>query len=157
MARDISTNRFAAQNRKARHDFFIEDTLDAGMVLTGTEVKSLRLGRVSLAEAFAVIRDGEAFLVACTIEPYAQGNRANHAPARDRRLLLHAREIERLRQRTEERGLAIVPLRLYFKEGRAKVELALARGRNFVDKRQSMADRDAKREIERATRRGERE
>ena len=146
-----------ASNRRAFREYEVLERVEAGIQLVGTEVKSLRLGRVSLAEAFAVIRDGEAFLVACTIEPYAQGNRANHAPARDRRLLLHAREIERLRQRTEERGLAIVPLRLYFKEGRAKVELALARGRNFVDKRQSMADRDAKREIERATRRGERE
>jgi len=146
-----------ASNRRAFREYEVLERVEAGIQLVGTEVKSLRLGRVSLAEAFAVIRDGEAFLVACTIEPYAQGNRANHAPARDRRLLLHAREIERLRRRTEERGLAIVPLRLYFKEGRAKVELALARGRNFVDKRQSMADRDAKREIERATRRGERE
>ena len=146
-----------ASNRRAFREYEVLERFEAGIALVGTEVKSLRLGRVSLAEAFAVIRDGEAFLVACTIEPYAQGNRANHAPARDRRLLLHRREIERLRQRTEERGLAIVPLRLYFKDGRAKVELALARGRNVVDKRQSMADRDAKREIERATRRGERE
>ena len=146
-----------ASNRRAFREYEVLERVEAGIQLVGTEVKSLRLGRVSLAEAFAVIRDGEAFLVACTIEPYAQGNRANHAPARDRRLLLHAREIERLRQRTEERGLAIVPLRLYFKDGRAKVELALGRGRNIVDKRQNMAERDAKREIERATRRGERE
>jgi len=146
-----------ASNRRAFREYEMLERLEAGIELLGTEVKSLRLGRVSLAEAFGVIRDGEAFLVACTIEPYAQGNRANHAPARDRRLLLHGREIERLRSRTAERGLAIVPLRLYFKDGRVKVELALARGRNVVDKRHSMAERDAKREIERATRRAERE
>ena len=103
------------------------------------------------------MRDHEVYLIACTIEPYAQGNRANHAPARDRRLLLHAREIERLRQSTAEKGLAIIALRLYFKAGRVKVELALARGRNVVDKRHAMAERDARREIERAVRRGDRE
>lgn len=146
-----------ASNRRARHEYEVLETLEAGIQLVGTEVKSLRLGRVSLAEAFAVVRGGEVFLVACTIEPYAQGNRSNHAPARDRRLLLHGREIERLRQRSEEKGLSIVPLRLYFKQGKVKVELALGRGRNVVDKRHSMADRDARREIERAVRRGDRE
>ena len=139
-----------ASNRRAFREYEMLERLEAGIELLGTEVKSLRLGRVSLAEAFGVIRDGEAFLVACTIEPYAQGNRANHAPARDRRLLLHGREIERLRQRTAERGLAIVPLRLYFKDGRVKLEVGLGRGKNIADKRQSMASRDAKREIDRA-------
>ena len=146
-----------ASNRRALHEYEIMERLEAGIELYGTEVKSLRLGRVSLAEAFAVVRDHEVYLLACTIEPYAQGNRANHTPARDRRLLLHGREIERLRQRTAERGLAIVALRLYFKGGRVKVELGLGRGRNVVDKRHAMAERDAKREIERVVRRGDRE
>jgi SsrA-binding protein len=146
-----------ASNRRALHEFEMMERFEAGIELYGTEVKSLRLGRVSLAEAFAVVRDHEVYLVACTIEPYAQGNRANHAPARDRRLLLHGREIERLRQRTAEKGLAIVPLRLYFKGGRVKVELGLGRGRNVVDTRHAMAERDAKREIERVVRRGDRE
>jgi len=139
-----------ASNRRAFREYEMLERLEAGIELLGTEVKSLRLGRVSLAEAFGVVRDGEVFLVACTIEPYAQGNRANHAPARDRRLLLHGREIERLRQRTAERGLAIVPLRLYFKDGRVKVELALARGKRSYDKRQDLARRDADREVQRA-------
>ncbi|MDX6377773.1 MAG: SsrA-binding protein [Gaiellaceae bacterium] len=146
-----------ASNRRALHEYEVLERFEAGISLQGTEVKSLRLGRVSLAEAFAVVRDHEVYLVACTIEPYAQGNRANHAPARDRRLLLHAREIERLRQRTAEKGLAIIALRLYFKAGRVKVELALARGRNVVDKRHALAERDARRESERAVRRGDRE
>jgi SsrA-binding protein len=146
-----------ASNRRALHEYEVMERFEAGIELFGTEVKSLRLGRVSLAEAFAVVRGHEVYLVACTIEPYAQGNRANHAPARDRRLLLHGREIERLRQRTAEKGLAIVALRLYFKGGRVKVELGLGRGRNVVDKRHAMAERDAKREIERAVRRGDRE
>jgi SsrA-binding protein len=146
-----------ASNRRALHEYEVMERFEAGIELYGTEVKSLRLGRVSLAEAFAVVRDHEVYLIACTIEPYAQGNRANHAPARDRRLLLHGREIERLRQRTAEKGLAIVALRLYFKGGRVKVELALGRGRNVVDKRHAMAERDAKREIERVVRRGDRE
>ncbi len=146
-----------ASNRRALHEYEVMERFEAGIALYGTEVKSLRLGRVSLAEAFAVVRDHEVYLIACTIEPYAQGNRANHAQARDRRLLLHGREIERLRQRTAEKGLAIVALRLYFKGGRVKVEIALARGRNVVDKRHAMAERDAKREIERVVRRGDRE
>ena len=138
-----------ASNRRAFREYEMLERLEAGIELLGTEVKSLRLGRVSLAEAFGVVRDGEVFLVACTIEPYAQGNRANHAPARDRRLLLHGREIERLRQRTAERGLAIVPLRLYFKDGRVKVELALARGKEGRDKRRDIAERETKRRLER--------
>ncbi len=141
-----------ASNRRAFHTYEIDERFEAGIELLGTEVKSLRLGRCSIAEAFGVIRDGECYLVGCTIEPYAQGNRANHAAARDRRLLLHGREIERLRQKTAEKGLTIVPLRVYFKVGRAKVEIALGRGRNVVDKRQSMAERDARREMDRAIR-----
>ena len=139
-----------ADNRRARHDYHLLDRFEAGLVLTGTEVKSLRDGRASLAQSFAEVRDGEAWLVGANIATYDQGNIANHDPDRPRKLLLHRREIDRLLGQTRERGLTVVPTRLYFKDGRVKVELALARGKEIRDKRRDIAKRDADRQIERA-------
>ena len=139
-----------ATNRKARHDYTILDTYEAGMVLTGTEVKSLRAGRASLVDAFATIDDGEVFLRGVHIPEYTQGTWTNHEPRRVRKLLLHRGEIVRLIGKVKEGGLTLVPLQLYFSDGRAKVELALARGKKAYDKRQDLAKRDANREITRA-------
>ena len=147
MARDISTNRFAAQNRKARHDFFIEDTFDAGMVLTGTEVKSLRLGRVSINEAFAVEKDGEIWLHNAYFPEYESANRFNHEPRRARKLLLKSREIKKLQGQTERQGMTLIPLSIYFNErGIAKMQIGLAHGKRKVDKRASEKERDWKRD-----------
>jgi SsrA-binding protein len=139
-----------AENRRARHDYQLLERIEAGIVLTGTEVKSLRDGRVTLAQSYADIRDGEAWLHGVEISTYDHGNRSNHEPVRPRKLLLHRRQIESLNAQVREKGLTIVPTRLYFKDGRVKVELALARGKDVRDKRQTIADRDAKRQIERA-------
>jgi SsrA-binding protein len=139
-----------AQNRKARHDYSIVDTYEAGLVLTGTEVKSLRLGRASLVDGFATIDDGEVFLRNVHIPEYDQGSWTNHEPRRTRKLLLHRNEIERLIGKTKESGLTLVPLSLYFSAGKVKVELGLARGKRAYDKRQDMAKRDADREVQRA-------
>jgi SsrA-binding protein len=139
-----------AENRKARHDYHLLERVEAGLVLTGTEVKSWRDGRATLGQAWADIRDGEAWLQGAEIATYAQGNVANHEPTRPRKLLLHRREIDRLYAQVREKGLTLVPTRLYFKDGRVKVELALARGKDVRDKRQAVVDRDAKRQIERA-------
>ena len=139
-----------AQNRKARHDYAILDTVEAGLVLTGTEVKSLRLGRASLVDGFAQIRDGEAWLEGVHIPEYVQGTWTNHTPRRTRKLLMHREQIDRWDQRTREGGLTLVPLAMYFREGRVKVELALAKGKRSYDKRQDLAKRDAQREIARA-------
>jgi SsrA-binding protein len=139
-----------AQNRKARHDYAILDTVEAGLVLTGTEVKSLRLGRASLVDGFGQIRDGEAWLEGVHIPEYVQGTWTNHTPRRARKLLMHREQIDRWDQRTREGGLTLVPLSLYFRDGRVKVELALARGKRSYDKRQDLAKRDAQREIARA-------
>src|SRR5437763_8201871 len=139
-----------ASNRKARHDYAILDTFEAGIQLTGTEVKSLRAGRASLVDAFAQIQDGELYLHAVHIPEYAQGTWTNHEPRRTRKLLLHRKEIDRLADSTRERGLTLVPLSLYFKDGRAKVEIALARGKRTYDKRRDLAERDAAREVDRA-------
>jgi SsrA-binding protein len=136
-------------NRRARHDYQLLDRVEAGIVLTGTEVKSLRQGRATLGQAYADVRDGEAWLHGAEIAIYEQGNTANHEPARDRKLLLHRREIDRLYGQVREKGLTLVPTRLYFKDGRVKVELALARGKDVRDKRRDVAERDAKRQIER--------
>jgi SsrA-binding protein len=138
-----------AANRKARHDYTIETTYEAGIVLTGTEVKSLRAGRASLVDGFATISDGEAWLQGVHIPEYTEGTWTNHAPRRVRKLLLHRQEIDRLIGKTKEGGLTLVPLSLYFKDGKAKVELALARGKKSYDKRQAMAERDSKRELAR--------
>jgi SsrA-binding protein len=139
-----------AQNRKARHDYAIEDPFEAGLVLTGTEVKSLREGRASLVDGFATIDDGEVFLHGVHIPQYIQGSWTNHEPRRVRKLLLHRQEITRLIGKTKESGLTLVPLSLYFRDGRAKVEVALARGKKTYDKRQDLARRDADREVTRA-------
>ena len=139
-----------AQNRKARHDYAIVETFEAGMVLTGTEVKSLRLGRASLVDGFATIDDGEVFLRNVHIPEYDQGSWTNHEPRRTRKLLLHRDEIRRLIGKTKESGLTLVPLALYFSAGKAKVEIGLARGKKSYDKRQDLARRDADREVRRA-------
>jgi SsrA-binding protein len=136
-----------AQNRKARHDYAIEDVIEAGLVLTGTEVKSLRAGRASLVDAYGVLKDGEAFLQGMHIPEYTEGTWTNHEPRRVRKMLLHKHELLRLIGKTKESGLTLVPLELYFKDGRAKVALALARGKKTYDKRQTLAERDANREI----------
>jgi SsrA-binding protein len=143
--------KLVAQNRKARHDYAIEDTFEAGLVLQGTEVKSLRAGRASLVDAYGRIRDGEVWLEGMHVPEYAEGTWTNHEPRRPRKLLLHKNEIARLIGKTKESGLTLIPLSLYFKDGRAKVELALARGKRAYDKRASLAARDAQREVERVT------
>jgi SsrA-binding protein len=137
-------------NRRALHEFEVLERLEAGMVLTGTEVKSLREGTANLRDAYVFVEGGEAFVVGLHIPPYAAGNRYNHEPDRIRKLLLHRREIDRMRGRVQERGLTMVPLVLYWKDGRVKLELGLARGKNVRDKRATEAARDARREIDRA-------
>ncbi|GAB3962587.1 SsrA-binding protein SmpB [Actinoallomurus acanthiterrae] len=139
-----------AQNKRARHDYHIEDTYEAGLVLTGTEVKSLRAGRANLTDGYALIRDGEAWLEGVHIPEYVMGTWTNHAARRPRKLLLHRREIGKLIAKTNEPGHTLVPLSLYFKDGKAKVEIAVARGKREYDKRQAIAKRDAAREMERA-------
>ena len=138
-----------ATNRKARHEYFVEDTLEAGIVLTGTEIKSIRAGRVNLVDAYARIEHGEAWLIGAHIAPYEQGNRYNHEPRRTRKLLLHKDQIAELVGLTQAKGQTLVPLRLYIRDGRAKLELAIARGKKTHDKRRTIADRDQRREIER--------
>ena len=137
-----------ATNRRARRDFFIHDTYEAGMVLVGSEVKSLREGRVSMGDAYAEVRNGELYLVGCHIAEYPWANRFNHEPMRDRKLLMHAREIRRLATKLNERGFTLVPLRIYFKRGKAKVELALAKGKRKYDKREAVRERDVSRDME---------
>ena len=149
MAKQTGT-KLVAENRRARHDYHLLERIEAGLVLTGTEVKSLRDGRADLARAYADVRDGEAWLVGSHIPIYDQGNLANHDPDRDRKLLLHRKQIDSLYGSIRERGLTLVPTRLYFKDGRVKVELAVARGKEQRDKRRDLADRDAKRQMERA-------
>jgi SsrA-binding protein len=138
-----------AENRRARRDYHVLERVEAGMALTGTEVKSLRDGGGNLQEAYAVLREGEVFLVGANIAPYRQGSDANHDPMRDRKLLLHRREIEQLGAKVAQRGMTLVPLVLYFKNGRAKLELGLAQGKEGIDKRQTIADRDSRRQLER--------
>jgi SsrA-binding protein len=138
-----------AENRKARHDFHILERVEAGLELTGTEVKSLRDGGGNIREAYAVAKNGEMYLVGANIAPYKQGNIQNHEPLRDRRLLLHRREIEELASRVAERGNTLVPLSLYLKHGRVKLELGLAKGKEGVDKRRAISDRDNRRNLER--------
>lgn len=140
-----------AQNRRARHEYHVEETLEAGLVLTGTEIKSIRAGRANLAEAYARIERGEAWLIGAHIAPYEQASRFNHEPTRTRKLLLHRDQIAELAGKTQTRGYTLVPLRLYLRDGLAKVELGLARGRKAHDKRRVIAERDARRELERET------
>ena len=142
--------KLVAQNRKARHDYHIDDTYEAGLVLTGTEVRSLRAGRASLVDGFAEVDDGEAWLKGVHIPEYTQGTWTNHEPRRPRKLLLHRQELDRLASRVQERGLTLVPLALYFKDGRAKVEIGVGRGKRSYDKRQAIAKREADREAARA-------
>lgn len=139
-----------AQNRKAFHDYHIEERIEAGIALTGTEIKSIRAGRVNLRDSFAQIRKGEAFLHNMHVSPYEQGNRYNHDPLRTRKLLLRRREIDRLFGMIREKGYTLVPLKIYLKNGLAKIELALARGKKQYDKREAIKQRDAKREMDRA-------
>jgi SsrA-binding protein len=149
VSKDEVPTKLIAQNKKARHDYLIEDTYEAGLMLTGTEVKSCRAGKVTLSDAYATVRDGEAWLLQAHIAPYSHGNRTNHDPLRPRKLLLHRSEIERLHVATAQDGRTLVPLRLYFKHGLAKAEIAVARGKRTYDKRQSLAKRDAERQMQR--------
>lgn len=144
--------KIAVENRKARHDFHIHEVFEAGIALVGTEVKSLRAGKANLKDSYAQVKDGELFLLQMHISPYEAGNIFNHDPLRARKLLLHKSEIVKLFSKTREKGYTLVPLKIYFKGGRAKLELALASGKKDYDKRQDMAKRDAKREVERALR-----
>ena len=143
--------RVISENRKARHDYDILDSLECGIVLTGSEVKSLRCGSVSLAEAYARVREGEVWLLNCDIPEYLEANRYNHRPKRDRKLLLHRREITRFAKRAFEKGLTLVPLKLYFSQGRVKLLLGLCKGKQDYDKRQAKKDLDAKRGLRQAT------
>lgn len=138
------------ENRKARHEYHIMETFEAGLALTGTEVKSLRAGKANLQDSFARVDNGELMLYNMHISPYEQGNQFNHEPKRTRRLLMHKQEIMRLLGKTREKGLALIALKVYFKNGLAKVELALAKGKKLYDRREDIAARDARREIDRA-------
>lgn len=138
-----------AQNKKARHEYFIEETWEAGIELAGTEVKSVRQGKVNLRDSYAYIKDAEVFISGMHISPYEQGNIFNKDPMRDRKLLMHKYEINKLIGYTQQKGLTLVPLQVYFKNGRVKVQLAVAKGKKLFDKRQDIANRDAKREIDR--------
>ena len=153
---DQGGDRTIATNRRARHEYEILETVEAGLVLRGTEVKSLRAGGVSFKDSYATVRNEEAWLLGCHINPYSHGTDANHDPVRDRKLLLRHREITRLAAKVAERGLTLVPLRLYFKKGRAKVELGLARGRKLHDKRSAIREREVRREMDKAARAGRR-
>ncbi len=152
MPRETGT-KLIAENRRARRDYELVERLEAGVALTGTEVKSVRGGHVQLGQAYADIRNGEAWLIGASISEYAQGGPLGHQPDRDRKLLLHRNEIDSLYGKVREKGLTLVPTRMYFKDGRVKVEIALARGRERGDKRRVVADRDAQRDIERALKR----
>jgi SsrA-binding protein len=144
-----SGEKLIVENRRARHDYHLGDRVEAGLVLQGTEVKSLRGGKATLQQAYAEVRDGEGWLVGLHVPEYVEGNRANHEPDRPRKLLLHRKELERLASGVAEKGFTVVPTRLYFKGGKVKVELALAKGKELRDKRRDVAARDAKRDIER--------
>lgn len=144
-------------NKKAFHDYFIEEKLEAGLVLQGTEVKSLRAGKANLNDAFMLVRDGEAFLHNLHISPYEFGNRQNHQPDRNRKLLLHRKQIDRLYGRIREQGYSIVPLRMYFKDGLVKVEIGLAKGKKLYDKREDMKKKDSQRELSHALKQRNRE
>ena len=142
-----SGRKLIAQNRKARHDYHLDDVFEAGLVLVGTEVKSLRAGRASLVDGYAFVCDGEVWLSGVHIPEYAEGTWTNHEPRRERKLLLHRQEIAKLVGATKETGATLVPLSLYFKDGKAKVEMALAHGKKSYDKRQALAERDAARDV----------
>jgi SsrA-binding protein len=145
-----SGRKVVTTNRRARHEYFIDETVEAGLVLTGTEIKSIRAGKVNLQDAHARVENGEAWLYGLNVAAYSHGNRFNVEPDRRRKLLLHRREIDRLLGRAQERGLTLIPLSLYLRNGFAKIELAIARGKKLYDKRQSIAEREARREQERS-------
>jgi SsrA-binding protein len=155
VARQLGEEIAVATNRKALHDYFVEDSYEAGIALTGTEIKSVRAHRVNLRDGFVQLRNGEAWLVNVHISPYDFGNRENHEPRRERRLLLHHQEIRKLQSKVSERGWTIVPLRMYIKAGRAKVEVALVRGKRLYDKRDAVAERDMDRELQRTIKQGD--
>lgn len=152
MASKDDNHKNVTVNRRAFHEYFIDDKYEAGIVLAGTEVKSLRLGRANLQDAYAKVVNGECWLYNLHISPFEQGNRFNHDPVRPRKLLLHKKEIAALQVVTQQKGLALVPLRIYWHDGRAKVEIGVGRGKKAYDKRESIKERDTKREIERAVR-----
>jgi SsrA-binding protein len=145
----MSGEKLIVENRRARHEYHLSDRFEAGLVLQGTEVKSLRGGQATLQQAYAEVRDDEGWLLGLHIPEYVEGNRANHDPDRPRKLLLHRKELERLAASVAEKGFTVVPTKLYFKGGKVKVELALAKGKELRDKRRDIASRDAKRQIER--------
>jgi len=142
--------KIVAQNRKAFHDYAIEETVEAGMVLMGTEVKSLRDGKANLKDSYVIIKDEEVYLLNCHISPYSHGNIMNHEPLRTRKLLLHRKEIVRLQGKAAQKGYSLIPLKIYFKDGRAKVEIGLAKGKRQYEKRETIKKKEADREIERA-------
>ena len=152
MGRKNEAVKIACENRMARHDYFIHEVMEAGIELQGTEVKSLRAGKANLKDSYAEIRNGEIFVQNMHISPYEQGNIFNHDPLRRRRLLLHKAEITKLFSKTREKGFTLVPLKIYFKKGRAKMELALVSGKHNYDKRQALAEKAVKRDVERAMR-----
>ncbi|MEN6413880.1 MAG: SsrA-binding protein SmpB [Veillonellales bacterium] len=157
MGKKDPNNKPVAENRKARHDYFIHEAFEAGIVLTGTEVKSLRAGKANLKDCYARIENGEIMLYNMHISPFDQGNRFNHEPLRTRKLLMHREEINKLIGKTKEKGYTLVPLKLYFTRGKVKVELGLATGKHTYDKRQDLAAKDAKREMDRAFRERQKE
>jgi SsrA-binding protein len=152
--REHDNERVIAQNRKSRHEYEVLDTLECGIVLVGSEVKSLRSGRLSLDEAYGRVKDGEVWLMGCDIAEYVQANRLNHQPRRPRKLLMHRREVKKFASQAYEKGLTLVPLKMYFKEGRAKVLIGLCRGKKLHDKRETIKAAAMKRDIQRAMRRG---
>lgn len=154
--RDASGIKVVATNRKAYHDYTIEDTIEAGIVLIGSEIKSIRAGRANLRDSYATIQDGEVWLYNTHVAPYDPASRFGHEPRRPRKLLLHKKQIARLESRVQEKGYTLVPLRIYLKDNLAKVELALARGKRQYDKRAAIAEREAERRVQRALRERER-
>src|SRR5690606_22951897 len=152
--REHDNERLIAQNRRARHEYDVLDTLECGIMLVGSEVKSLRTGQLSLEEAYARVKEDEVWLMGCDIPEYVQANRLNHIPKRPRKLLLHRREIKKFAKQAKEKGLTLIPLKMYFNEGRAKVLLGLCKGRKLHDKRDQMKKQSAQRDIQRVMRRG---
>jgi SsrA-binding protein len=153
MAREARrTDRVVTSNRRAFHEYFIDDTIEAGIVLQGTEIKSIRDGKISITEAYARIQNGELWLIGATIQPYIHGSYANHDPDRPRKLLVHKSQIRQMRAELEQKGKTLIPLRVRLHDGKAKVDIGIAKGKNVRDKRQTESDRDAKREIQRALR-----
>jgi SsrA-binding protein len=152
MAKKQSSEKIIAQNKTARINYHIEDTFEAGIVLVGTEVKSLRDGKANLKDCYALVKDGEVFVHDMHISPYSHGNRSNHDPLRVRKLLLHKTEIKRLYGKSRERGLALIPLKLYFRSGKVKIEVGIGRGKKLYDKRESLKNKEDKRDIERGMR-----